>query len=350
MDPKRPQTPEEISADSEPHKQPAEPSEVDGTPALPTEANTSPVDVEYAATDDRIANADATTGAIDPANLFSSLDAGVQAMFDDVSGARAERPEIETAADNVLASAQTFVHDAFAPPAIEEIVASLSATPIADGPGAAIARDIVAGWQDVSTDSPSPHNNATGNNDDAPMNDGASVNAAQPATISVDIGGLMATEPVEPPAEANEDFDTLDRTPRANPADYIAIDNLLGRHDSPIVIQRGPVRTDDESWRPSITQLSGTSGDPSVPEWSADADLSPRATKLQSPTSDGGPPLARPILLASVPDEQTRGILDEALAEAGRRDAKTAAEIAQQQVEDAFWLRACEERALYGGR
>ena len=48
--------------------------------------------------------------------------------------------------------------------------------------------------------------------------------------------------------------------------------------------------------------------------------------------------------------EEARRILDEALAEAGRRDAKSIAEIAQQKVDDAFWLRACEERALYGGR
>jgi len=145
-------------------------------------------------------------------------------------------------------------------------------------------------------------------------------------------------------------LDTFDRTPSANPADYIAIGNFAGPANDLTAIQRGPVRTDDDSWRHSITLLSASNGDSGESARQSSDDLSPRATTLQSPTSDGGPPLARPIFLVSVPDEQTRRILDEALAEAGRRDAKSIAEIAQQKVDDAFWLRACEERALYGGR
>jgi hypothetical protein len=349
MDPKRSQTPEEISPGSEANKQPAEPSVIEGIPVTPTEAKTSPADVENAATDGQVSDADATTGAVDPVDLFSSLDTGVQALLDAVPDARPESLAIETAADNVSASAQSFVQDAFAPPAIEEIVASLPAAPISDVTAATIARNTVATWQDMPAGFGSHQDNATADRRKT-THDSLSESNPQSAPASVDVGGFMATEPVEPPAEANEEFDTFDPAPRANPADYIAIDNFLGPSNDPTVIQRGPVRTDGDSWGPSVIQLASISSDPSAPGPASGAELSPRATALQSLTSDGGPPLARPILMASVPDEQTRQLLDEALAEAGQRDAKTAAEIAQQQVDDAFWLRACEERALYGGR
>jgi len=347
MYPKRPETPGELSRDAEANKQPAELPVVEGTPVPPTEAETSPVDIENPATVGQVADVDARTAAVDPADLFSSLDTGVQAMFDDVPGARAESLAIETAGDNVSASAESVAHDAFAPPAIEEIVASFPAAPISDVPAATVARDTVATWQDLPADFGT--DNATADHRET-IYDRPPESNRQSTQATVDIGAFMATEPVEPPSGANEHFNTLDRAPRANPADYIAIQNFLGPSNDPTVIQRGPVTTDGDSRGPSVIQLASTSGDLGVPERPSDPDLSPRATTLQSPTSDGGPPLARPILMATVPDEETRRILDEALAEAGRRDAKTIAEVAQQKVDDAFWLRACEERALYGGR
>jgi hypothetical protein len=191
---------------------------------------------------------------------------------------------------------------------------------------------MVATWQDLPADFGSPHDDATADHRESGITDLPAVESDGDAN-SLDVGGFMATEPVEPPSGANEDFDTSVRTPGTNPPDYIAIGNYLGPSNDPTVIERGPLRTDNDSWRPAINQLSET-----------------RAALLQSPTSDAGPPLARPIFLVSVPDEQTRRILDVALVEAGRRDAKTAAEVAKQQVDDAFWLRACEERAIYRGR
>jgi hypothetical protein len=75
-----------------------------------------------------------------------------------------------------------------------------------------------------------------------------------------------------------------------------------------------------------------------------------RTSALLSPAFDGGPPMARPIVLVSLAEEQMQGITNEALAESGSRLAKTAAEVAEDKVNEAFWLRDCEMRALYRGR
>lgn len=340
MDPKRPRAADESAPEPELIRQPAEQPAGEKRPEPPTEA----------ANDDQVTDADATSGALDPADFFGSLDVGAQPTPNVVPDSSAERRSSEVTIDNIPASADFSASDAvFSPPPIEEIAASLRVAPIADVPAASVARDMVATWQDLPADFGSPHDDATADHRES-TNDGVPSGDPQSAPASVDVGGFMATDRVEPPSGANEDFDTVDRTPGTNPPDYIAIGNYLGPSNDPTVIERGPLRTDNDSWRPAINQLSETKGDSNLSEHPSDSDLSPRATLLQSPTSNGGPPLARPIFLVSVPDEQTRRILDEALAEAGKRDAKSAAEIAQKQVDDAFWLRACEERALYRGR
>jgi hypothetical protein len=339
MDPKRPRTPDQLALEAEANKQPAQRSVDEGTPAPLTEA----------ATDKQVADADPTSGTLDPADLFGSFDVGAQAVPDVVFDARVVGRSTEAAADNA-ASGDTLASDAaFTPPSIEEIVASFRAPPIDDVPAVTAARDMGATWQDLPVEFDSLNDNVTADRREA-THDRAPEGNSQSAPATVDVGAFMATEPIEPPSGATEALYTLDRTPRANPSDYIAIGTFLGPSHDPTVIQRGPLRTDDDSWQHSIKLLSGTSSDSNIPERPSDPELSPRATKLQSPTPDGGPPLARPIFLISVPDEQTRRILDEALAGAGGRDAKTAAEVAKQQVDDAFWLRACEERALYRGR
>ena len=77
---------------------------------------------------------------------------------------------------------------------------------------------------------------------------------------------------------------------------------------------------------------------------------SARTHALLSPAFDGGPPMARPIVLVSLAAEQMQGITNEVLAESGSRLAKTASEVAEDKVNEAFWLRDCEMRALYRGR
>jgi hypothetical protein len=93
---------------------------------------------------------------------------------------------------------------------------------------------------------------------------------------------------------------------------------------------------DDEPEHPDL--IAGIlAGRPSVSE---------RA--LLSPTSDGGPPLARPIVIVRLLDEQTRKVVRDALAVAAVRDKQTASQIAEQMVNHAFWLRDAQERAIYG--
>jgi hypothetical protein len=75
-----------------------------------------------------------------------------------------------------------------------------------------------------------------------------------------------------------------------------------------------------------------------------------RSRSLLSPPADGGPPMARPIVLVSLSQEQLQAITNEALAESGLRLARSAAEIAEDKVNEAFWLRDCEMRALLRGR
>ncbi len=78
------------------------------------------------------------------------------------------------------------------------------------------------------------------------------------------------------------------------------------------------------------------------------AELSPRASALLVPTADGGPPLARPTLFVTLPEEQTRKIVNDALAADALRSQKLVAEIAEEKVNEVLWLRDCETRAVWG--
>ena len=340
MDPNRPRTPEELALEA--GRQPAEPPVVEGKPEQPTEAAAGPLDAEHATTDHQSADDGCDKGR-----------SSIQRIFSPLSMPACQRRRMAILGVNAEPGATGFAVDAaLAPPAVDEIVASLpeAQAPTADPPGATLASDVVAPvWDELPQDFVS-HHDVLAAGRGASLAADATESNPQSAVDGFDISGFLAPDAVDPQPSSNGDFGALDRPPSANPSEYVTFDDLLGRPNESIVIERGPVRTDGDSWRPSITLLGETTGDTGVPEQPSDADLSPRATRLQSPTSDGGPPLARPILLAAVPDEESRRIVDEALVEAGRRDAKTLAEIAEQKVHDAFWLRACEERAVYGGR
>ncbi len=73
-----------------------------------------------------------------------------------------------------------------------------------------------------------------------------------------------------------------------------------------------------------------------------------RARGLTTGTADGGPPLARPTVLMTLSDGQTRHILQEALAEDARRCELRAKEVAEFVVHDVFWHRDCQMRAVLG--
>jgi hypothetical protein len=77
-------------------------------------------------------------------------------------------------------------------------------------------------------------------------------------------------------------------------------------------------------------------------------DASPTANALLEPTSDGGPPLARPTVLVSMTSDETRRLVEEALRAASQRVAKTAGEIAESKVNEALWFRDAQMRAICG--
>jgi hypothetical protein len=60
--------------------------------------------------------------------------------------------------------------------------------------------------------------------------------------------------------------------------------------------------------------------------------------------------MARPVVIVRLPDEQTQKIVDDALAASSKRDVQTTGEIAEQKVKYAFWVRDCQERAIFGDR
>ena len=78
------------------------------------------------------------------------------------------------------------------------------------------------------------------------------------------------------------------------------------------------------------------------------ADLSPRAKQLLWPTSDGGPPLSRPVVVVRLPNEKLRSIRDQAVAASARRDTETCTELAELEVRRAFSRRDGEMRAITG--
>jgi len=65
-----------------------------------------------------------------------------------------------------------------------------------------------------------------------------------------------------------------------------------------------------------------------------------------NPTSDGGPPLARPIVLVTLATEQVEAIIHKALDAASERDQKTLVKIAEEKVNYAFWSYKVELSAI----
>lgn len=64
------------------------------------------------------------------------------------------------------------------------------------------------------------------------------------------------------------------------------------------------------------------------------------------PTADGGPPLARPIVLVSLRTDELHAVVTAALKLAIDRDTKTLNQIAEQKVNFAFWQYKAEQRVL----
>ncbi|MGD9720827.1 MAG: hypothetical protein AB7O59_14145 [Pirellulales bacterium] len=67
---------------------------------------------------------------------------------------------------------------------------------------------------------------------------------------------------------------------------------------------------------------------------------------MLAPTADGGPPLARPIIIVRLSDEQMCEAREAALVAASQRDAALCKRIADEVVREEFWWRDTEERAM----
>jgi hypothetical protein len=138
---------------------------------------------------------------------------------------------------------------------------------------------------------------------------------------------------------AAEPFFNLD------PIEVAPVDSLLNQPTQPVVIDDVFDRGQDAD--PSIRLLDDA--DDRSPADDAEApELSQRAEGLQAPTSDGGPPLARPIINVTLNELQLRQMIEEVATAAGQRDALEIETIAEEKVGYAFWLRDCEDRALWG--
>lgn len=77
-------------------------------------------------------------------------------------------------------------------------------------------------------------------------------------------------------------------------------------------------------------------------------DLSDRTQRMLQPTSDGGPPLARPIIIVRLADDQMEWLINEILKRSAKRNEQTCRELVQHLIHQEFWRRDCEERAIFG--
>ena len=145
-------------------------------------------------------------------------------------------------------------------------------------------------------------------------------------SFTADSGSLPAAAPIAPP-----------------------IDDLIGRPCQRGFIQQLPYFPRQNSDSATIRLLGETSDAPTAGGASpSSSELDSLTQALLGPTSDGGPPLARLIVLVSLENTQFRKIIDESLATTSERDAKTCKECAQEAVDYARWRDHCELRALTG--
>lgn len=189
--------------------------------------------------------------------------------------------------------------------------------------------------------------------DDALQSESRDSSARVVDGIGVDVSDLTASDFV---GTAFDDLPGADSftvnsgfLPRAMPGAPPTIGDLLARPGDPVFIQQLPDRRHSASDHPQI-QLLGDSNEAvnAGGASSSGSDLNSRTKALLSPTSDGGPPLARPIVQVSLSDAKLMKVRDEALEAASKRDAKTCKDVAEEVVDYYDWRRNCELRALNG--
>jgi hypothetical protein len=78
------------------------------------------------------------------------------------------------------------------------------------------------------------------------------------------------------------------------------------------------------------------------------SDLNPRTKRMLRPTSDGGRPLARPVVEVRLSDEQLQRLQSRERLEAARKNEQTCRELVQEEIRKEFWRRDCQDRAIWG--
>jgi hypothetical protein len=146
---------------------------------------------------------------------------------------------------------------------------------------------------------------------------------AAPGSSSADVYGFT-----------QETWDTFSRAP--------AVPQSPRGPFGPIPLPTAPSPGEVQKLREPVAELEAVNAS------LGNSELSDHSRGFLCPTSDGGPPLARPIVLVSLPADETRRMIQEILETAATRDSKVLGEIAEAAVYDAFWHRDCEERAIMG--
>jgi hypothetical protein len=179
-----------------------------------------------------------------------------------------------------------------------------------------------------------------------PADDAAEERSIDPATLaSVHLGvpKVLFGAPSH-----GSDYPTDFVEPPSGPgiADVHAIRGLAAPPGEPEAIEVGSY--DSAAAGSSVEQLGQNVDASASGGREAAANLSPRTPDVLGPTSDGGPPLARPIVIVTLPGEQLRRLEEDALTSSAARSVRTCREIAEQRVNHALWVRDCEDRAING--
>jgi hypothetical protein len=132
---------------------------------------------------------------------------------------------------------------------------------------------------------------------------------------------------------------------RAEAQQIVSVEDLLRQPGQVAVVYLGPNLPSEYVDRPAVERPIGMeiTGDDSA-DAASQADLSQHAKQMLSPTLDGGPPMARPIVLVRLADDQLRRIVDEVMEATRNQDEQAVREVARKTVHDELWWRDCQER------
>jgi hypothetical protein len=107
------------------------------------------------------------------------------------------------------------------------------------------------------------------------------------------------------------------------------------------------VAAPEEESAPPPTAPPPTAPSPTGPSQAAPPGSGAAANPRLRPTADGGPPLARPIVLVTLHTDVVNAAVGAALKAATERDTKTLNEIAEAKIDFAFFKYQAERRVLH---